>query len=521
MFKNATALLAVLALAVPAFYISGQIARPFMSARELAVWRNTWFAVTVAAFLTGNFFVFALVVVIICIYARSAGAATVGLCFVLLFAAPPAITLVSGFGFVNQLLPLSNGRVLSIALLLPTLVATARSDGRKTRAYTAPDVLVISYVLLLIALEFRRSDLTNVMRVAVGYALDVLIPYLAFSRTVRSVLDFQKALLGFVVAVLPLSLISVLEFIKSWHIYGGIATDWGEPISYLRREGLLRAAGPTGGGIALGFVLMVAVGCALPFWHRINPSRRFVAVALAIFSAGSVAALSRGPWLGTAVLVTAYLAVGARPVENLGKLLTIGLIVVVPLLLSPAGDSIIKFLPFVGSVEEGTVTYRQQLFDASLSVIEHDLWFGSTEFLSSPELKALMQGEGIIDLVNTYIEVALKSGLVGLSLFVAFFAAILMGLRPFLKDIHLSEFAGASVAILLAILFTIATVSSVDFIPWIYWSFAGLSVALIRIGYRQRAAATGLRYAGNVSGRSAFAQDRTPLMARKFRNRFR
>ena len=36
-------------------------------------------------------------------------------------------------------------------------------------------------------------------------------------------------------------------------------------------------------------------------------------------------------------------------------------------------------------------------------------------------------------------------------------------------------------AILIGILVVLATASSIDFIPIVYWSFAGLSVALIRI----------------------------------------
>ena len=46
---------------------------------------------------------------------------------------------------------------------------------------------------------------------------------------------------------------------------------------------------------------------------------------------------------------------------------------------------------------------------------------------------AMMQGEHIIDIVNTYLEIALRSGLVGLSLFVGVFATILLRLRRVLK----------------------------------------------------------------------------------------
>lgn len=495
MFANAKSLLVLLALAVPAFYVGGQVTCPFMPHREFVVWRNAWFAITAAAFLCSNFFVFALIVAMICVYARFA--ATVGLFYVLLFAVPLVNVTVGGFGVVNQLLGLTNARVLALALLLPMLFATAGSVDRQRRAYVAPDLLVVSYVLLLIALEYRNSDITNVMRVAVTHALDILIPYFAFSRTVRNVLDFQKALLGFVVAVLPLSLVSMLEVAKGWHLYSGVASNWGEAITYLRREGLLRAAGSTEGGITLGYVFMVTIGCALPFWQWINPARKFVGLALVMLSAGLIAALSRGPWIGTMVLVVAYLGTGPKPVANLGKFVVITSTILVPLLLTPAGNTIIKFLPFVGSVDEQNVTYRQRLFDASLEVVQRNPWLGSTNYLSTPEMLSIIQGEGIIDLVNSYLQVALKSGLVGVSLFLLFFATILIGLRRLLNDIFIRDFARASIATLLGILVTIATTSSIDFVPYVYWSFAGLSVALIRIGYWRRVTAAGLGFRGN------------------------
>ena len=39
---------------------------------------------------------------------------------------------------------------------------------------------------------------------------------------------------------------------------------------------------------------------------------------------------------------------------------------------------------------------------------------------------------------------------------------------------------------LIAILVTIGTVSSIDFVPYVYWSYAGLCVAVIRVGYSER-----------------------------------
>jgi O-Antigen ligase len=485
--ENFRALIVVLALGVPAFYIGGQIASPFVSRREFAVWRNAWFAITLAVFLSVKFLAFAMFVVMICLYARSVHAATIGLFFVLLFAAPFVDVPIDGFGIIN-LLPISTSRLLTIILLLPFLFAKSRPRERN-----AADWFVVSYALLMMGLEFRRSELTNVLRAVVIHTLDILIPYFAFSRSITNISDFRKVLSGFVIAVLPLSLIALFEIAKSWHLYSIISDGWGAAIPYVRRDGMLRAAGPApNGAIVLGYLFMVAIGCELAIWQGSNAWRRFAKIALIFFSAGLIASLSRGPWVGATVLVTAFVAMGPQAVANLGRLAVVSVLVLVPLLLMPVGQTLINMLPFIGSVDVGTIDYRRQLFENALTVIERNPWIGSADYLSAPEMRTMLQGEGIIDTVNSYLVVALNSGMVGLSLFLGFFAAILIGLWRVAKydayhKLGLGNCVRALTATLLGILFTIATVSSVDFIPVVYWSFAGLCVAFIRIAFSERA----------------------------------
>ena len=99
-----------------------------------------------------------------------------------------------------------------------------------------------------------------------------------------------------------------------------------------------------------------------------------------------------------------------------------------PLLLaSPAGRTIIDYLPFVGTVDAGTVTYRERLFDISIEVIKQNPVLGAADVMQLPVMQQLRQGAGIIDIVNTYLLVALVTGLVGLSLFAGFFIAVAVG----------------------------------------------------------------------------------------------
>ena len=272
---------------------------------------------------------------------------------------------------------------------------------------------------------------------------------------------------------------------------------------YVRREGMLRAVASAGSPIVLGFIIMVAIGCVLAVWQTTR-LRRFAGIALAIVAAGLVASLSRGPWIGAVVLVLAYLATGPNAVANVGTFAMIGAVALMAFLMTSPGSQLLDFLPFIGSVDAGSVDYRQRLFENAVQVIERNPWLGSADYLSTPEMQEMIQGQGIIDIVNTYLRVALNSGLVGLGLFLGFFTTILIGLRRVVKlnavrDIGFSAYARASMATLIAILVTIGTVSSVEFIPYVYWSFAGLCVALVRIAFRERAAVTRAAHASPVT----------------------
>ena len=168
--------------------------------------------------------------------------------------------------------------------------------------------------------------------------------------------------------------------------------------------------------------------------------------------------------------------------RRLAMLAMAGLVALPLLAVMPGGQKVLDLLPFVGSVEKGNITYREQLFENAMIVIERNLWFGSENFRNTPEMQAMRQGQGIIDVVNTYLHIALQSGLVGLSLFVGFFVAALLGIRKALRSLADKEddiyrLGRALLATLVGILIIIATVSSITIIPVVYWSVAGLGVA--------------------------------------------
>jgi O-antigen ligase len=155
-------------------------------------------------------------------------------------------------------------------------------------------------------------------------------------------------------------------------------------------------------------------------------------------------------------------------------------------LVSRAGQALVDYLPFVGTVEAHNVLYRERLLEISLGVVLDHPFFGAWDFLQLPVMQQLRQGQGIIDIVNTYLGVALASGLVGLALFCGFFLVVLVQLfaamrRAGARDGEPYALGQALSCALLGILVMIFTTSSIGLIALIYWAIAGMGVAYARM----------------------------------------
>ena len=201
---------------------------------------------------------------------------------------------------------------------------------------------------------------------------------------------------------------------------------------------------------------------------------------------GLLAALSRGPWAGALVSILTFTLLGLNPLKKIRNLLLICLITIPILIDSPMGNKIYNLIPFIGKTDKFNVDYRESLFENSMIVINRTPLFGSDNWRNTPEMIAMTQGEGIIDVVNSYIGVALSKGYVGLFIFVSIFISVIFSLLKKTTQIKDREnplyILGVSlISTLLAILVIITTTSSINTIPIIYWSVLGLGIAYTRI----------------------------------------
>ena len=117
-----------------------------------------------------------------------------------------------------------------------------------------------------------------------------------------------------------------------------------------------------------------------------------------------------GVWLAGG-LVLVFLLMSPKAFKRILQGAVMSALVLMVLSVAPAGQEIINLLPFVGQEEQGNIDYRADLLTVSMSVIERNLLFGSSDFLSAPELQVMKQGEGIIDIVTADRELQTIQGI--------------------------------------------------------------------------------------------------------------
>ncbi len=405
--------------------------------------------------------------------------------FFLLFILPVATIQIPGMGVMNFLFELSNIRILELFILFPAYLHLIRQNDAHFFSNKGPDVAIAAYLLLNAILHLRDASLTETLRQTFYLFIDAYLPYFVISRSLKNIQAFRDALLSFVMAIMILAPLAAFESLKHWHLYSALTNvlqlSGGGATNYLERDSMLRSVVTAGQPIALGYLMVVGIGLYL-FVQQPIKQKLVRWLGMALLAAGLLFSFSRGPWVGAAVLFVAFIATGRYAVRRLITLAFVLMIAspVIPKL--PGGQAFINLLPIIGTTDNENITYRQELLKNSMIVIDRYPWFGSNDYLNTPEMQSLIQGEGIIDIVNSYIRVALDSGLIGLGLFVAFFALTLLGIVRGLRsssDRNSDEYLlGRTLLVTqLSILVIIFTVSSITFIPIVYWSVAGLGVA--------------------------------------------
>jgi hypothetical protein len=499
-------LIVVFAIAAVIFRLARPIALRFIGHADFLRRRNVWYALTIIGFLSPNFWIFAIFAVPIYIWTGRKDSNPIGAYLLLMHVVPPLLVDIPTIG-TSQLFSLDNYRLLSFCILIPTALRARRSVNRDRNAARATDLLLLGYAVVQSAL-FVPPDLpnhvilhdspTNVLRRAFLIFLDILVLYYAISRSCSDRRKIVDSMAAFCLSCGIMAVVATFEHFKGWLLYQALALRWNPLDNYytmawlLRGDSWLRTQASAGHALSLGIMMAVAFGFWLYLQSRATTLRARVLTPI-VFWCGLIAGFSRGPIIGAVLIYFAYSALKPRAISRFFKAAFVIAIVVGLVSLSPMGEKIVSSLTVTGGPPDSSFLYRQRLFDRSLALMEANPIFGDQ--LAMLQMEDLRQGQGIIDIVNTYIGVALFSGFVGLAFFLGFIFTASTGVFRIAKANIFSDpewgLLGFNIlACILGMLFMIADCSLILGVEKTFFVLIALAAAYARQGAKKTSSAS-------------------------------
>ncbi len=304
--------------------------------KEAQIFTIAWAGVTLLAFLTYNFWVFTVLSgIFLLVISKENNVLKIALFFLLLLSIPTGSINIPGFGLVNFILTVNFPMFLSAVLLLPLAIGKRNSN----RAVKSSELFLYVFFLLNLVVLYqetsyvyqgelvvRESSITSVLRFGVSLFLGLIVPYWAISKTIKTTQDIKVIFMAIVFGALLQASIAIAETMKGWHLYNSLEATLGIGSSsgYISRENMLRASASLSHPITLGLVLAIGFGISLYFMNikSKKPLQMYWLMA-AVFIAGLATTLSRGPWVGAAIIVLAYLFTGDHFIIGLSSLVAI------------------------------------------------------------------------------------------------------------------------------------------------------------------------------------------------------
>ncbi len=416
MAQDLKALFVILCLTLPIWLLAPSFFSKFSSTEIFRSRRNIWIVLTVLGLISPSIWIYLLVAFPLIYRAAKLDPNPAALFILLFFAVPDARVSVSGLPF--EIFPIGHQRILALAFLVHILPKklSLNSGGKKT--FDVMFLLLLAFVFLKFGLDAPYRSNTHNLRELILSFLDIFFVYFLFSSLCGKSDRILDCFSMWVLVAILLSAVAIFESAKGWLLYTGINARWGDEnvFAFLLRAGSLRAQASAGHSLALGLWLAIALPLFMVIQrNQVNVSLKLIFGALIVMGLWSTGA--RGPWLAALVSVFVYFGMNptgaTRGVKNLIKIL----IVLGVIFVSPLGQIIIPYLPFVGTIDSGNVDYRVRLFEVCMDLISANPFFGNP--FAANQMEGLRQGQGIIDLVNGYLQIAVFHGVIALGLFLA------------------------------------------------------------------------------------------------------
>src|SRR5438105_2826758 len=265
MFYSWKPLVVVMGIALAVFLLAKPLVLRFTPAEDFARRRNVWIALTLTAFLSPSFWIYAVIALVLLAWAAHKDSNPLALYLAMLHVVPPIGFYIPMVG-INQLFQLNNYRILSLVVLLPLAVRIFRAPKPPaSRARTLIDACLIGFVFLQLVLLLPYESFTNTLRRGFLLTLDIVLVYYAFSRACTTRRVIHDTMATFCLSCAIFAAIALFETVKGWLLYQVLGDVWGRPIewAFLMRGDSLRSQVSFGHSLPLGYTLAIGFGFAL------------------------------------------------------------------------------------------------------------------------------------------------------------------------------------------------------------------------------------------------------------------
>lgn len=387
------------------FALVPRIATPSFLARCLAV----WFLTALILFFMNDFLIVLIFSgLVLAMLAPADSVQRTCFFFVAVPSLPVYLQVALPFPGINWLIMLTYYKVVVLVVLGPLLFRPRPQEQQG--GYSVADTCVVLYIILTVVLVTVAMGFTAGPRFLIDQLLLLAIPYFVLSRFVRSSEDLELCFRAILLVSLMLASIAIVATLKQWDFY-----RLKEPLTVFIipdiRSGLIRIAA-TANTHSLGYHL--AIGFL--FLEYLKKPLQLGIVRLwlfrGMFLAGIMSTDSRGAMLSLAVALFVYFVVMIRkPAVRWAMLISLTCIMII------GGVWLVTMDDATGVDPYNSVGYRQLLLEIGIQHVLQYPVFGDLFFLKDPSFAPLRQGQGIIDITNFYLQIALCFGLAGLFLF--------------------------------------------------------------------------------------------------------
>jgi len=316
---------------------------------------------------------------------------------------------------IGSLYLIPTNKYLFCALGL-AIVFMLKRDNRAPARRLSHFGLPIFLITLLEIAQLRDPSITAMIRQSIPVLLTIPLPYFLISRALRSANDVRRFLLAFTMSGFVMAVVATAEARLHWLIYRqieGLLQIQMSVNGYSKlRAGLIRAPASFPESTTLAIFLVLAIMAAFATRSSFASKGKWW-VVLSVLGLGLISANSRSAFLVLPLGLVAWdfyrRRYGALAIK------VVGAAGVYVLALFAAQFSAF-FAAMVGQ-DSGTAStsdYRVQLLHRGMEEIRKHPIFGQNLKSALDNLQDLRQGEGIIDLVNGYINYGLVSGYPGM-----------------------------------------------------------------------------------------------------------